>query len=124
MLEAPNAPTGEALDVESSSAPLAASEEAFGSPLVVDVVVIEMGPEGEAVADALLKKGLSVVGVEAELIGGECADWGCVPTKMMVRAANLLKEAHRVNALAGTATVKSDWPSWPNAFGRSDAQLG
>ena len=40
--------------------------------------------------------GLHVVGVDRELVGGECPYWGCVPCKMMIRAADLLAEAGRV----------------------------
>ena len=72
---------------------------------LVDVVVIGMGPGGEFVAGGLLDRGLKVVAIESELMGGECADWGCVPTKMMVRAANLLAEAGRVNGVAGSTSV-------------------
>ena len=53
--------------------------------------------------------GLSVVGIEDRLVGGECPYWGCVPTKMMIRAANLLAEARRVEGMAGTAQVRPDW---------------
>lgn len=74
-----------------------------------DAVVIGMGPGGEDVAARLAKAGLSVVGVEGRLVGGECPYYACVPTKMMIRAANTLAEARRVNALAGSATVRSDW---------------
>ncbi len=41
--------------------------------------------------------------------GGECPYWGCVPSKMMIRAANLLAEARRVPGLAGASTVEPDW---------------
>ncbi|MBT2385270.1 NAD(P)/FAD-dependent oxidoreductase [Streptomyces sp. ISL-11] len=75
----------------------------------VDVVVIGMGPGGEHVAGRLAEAGLSVVGVEAELVGGECPYWGCVPSKMMIRAANLLAEAGRVPGMAGSARVTPDW---------------
>lgn len=75
----------------------------------VDAVVIGMGPGGEDVATRLAKAGLSVVGVEARLVGGECPYYGCVPTKMMIRAANTLAEARRVNGLAGQATMRPDW---------------
>ncbi|TDQ50722.1 dihydrolipoyl dehydrogenase family protein [Actinorugispora endophytica] len=75
----------------------------------VDVVVIGMGPGGEALAGELAEAGLSVVGVEAGLVGGECPYWGCVPSKMMVRAADALAEARRVPALAGGADVRPDW---------------
>ncbi|MET7641477.1 NAD(P)/FAD-dependent oxidoreductase [Streptomyces sp. NPDC005438] len=75
----------------------------------VDVVVLGMGPGGEQVAGSLAEAGWDVVGVEAELVGGECPYWACVPSKMMIRAGNALAEAHRVGQLAGTARVYSDW---------------
>ena len=75
----------------------------------VDIVVLGMGPGGEVVANKLAEAGLDVVGVDERLVGGECAYWGCVPSKMMLRAAKLLAEAERVNGLAGEATVSSDW---------------
>ncbi len=68
-----------------------------------DVIVVGMGPGGEDVAGRLAEAGLDVVGVEAELVGGECPYWGCVPSKMMIRAADLLAEAGRVDGLAGSA---------------------
>ncbi|TDD36377.1 dihydrolipoyl dehydrogenase family protein [Saccharopolyspora elongata] len=74
-----------------------------------DVVVVGMGPGGEYVAGTLAEAGLDVVAVEAELVGGECPYWGCVPSKMMIRAGNLLAEARRVPGLAGDASVSPDW---------------
>jgi pyruvate/2-oxoglutarate dehydrogenase complex dihydrolipoamide dehydrogenase (E3) component len=76
---------------------------------VVDVVVLGMGPGGEEVAGKLAEAGLSVVGVDGGLVGGECPYWGCVPSKMMIRAANLLAEARRVPGMAGNAVVHPDW---------------
>lgn len=74
-----------------------------------DVVVVGMGPGGEDVAGRLAAAGLDVVGVDAELVGGECPYWGCVPSKMMIRAADLLAEAGRVPGMAGGVTVHPDW---------------
>ncbi|MGY0056339.1 dihydrolipoyl dehydrogenase family protein [Streptomyces sp. LZ34] len=74
-----------------------------------DVVVVGLGPGGEYVAGTLAEAGLDVVAVEAELVGGECPYWGCVPSKMMIRAGNLLAEARRVPGLAGDASVRPDW---------------
>lgn len=75
----------------------------------VDVVVVGLGVGGEEVAGKLAEAGLSVVGIENRLVGGECPYWGCVPSKMMIRAANLLAEARRVDGMAGHATVVPDW---------------
>ncbi|NKY87177.1 dihydrolipoyl dehydrogenase family protein [Nocardia veterana] len=75
----------------------------------VDAVVIGMGPGGEAVATELARAGLAVVGVEGRLLGGECPYYACVPTKMMVRAAETLAEARRVGRLAGSAQPQPDW---------------
>ena len=74
-----------------------------------DAIVIGMGPAGEAVAGGLAEAGLSVLGIDRKLVGGECPYWGCIPSKMMIRAADLLAEARRIDGMAGTATVTPDW---------------
>jgi pyruvate/2-oxoglutarate dehydrogenase complex dihydrolipoamide dehydrogenase (E3) component len=74
-----------------------------------DVVVIGLGPGGEEVAGSLAEHGLDVVGIEAELVGGECPYWGCVPSKMIIRAADLIAETRRVPGVAGQSTVRPDW---------------
>ena len=75
----------------------------------VDVVVIGLGPGGEHTAGRLAQAGLRVAGVEARLVGGECPYWGCVPSKMMIRAADLLAEGHRIPGMAGASSVQADW---------------
>ena len=75
----------------------------------VDVVVVGMGPGGEELAGTLAAAGLQVVGIDHHLVGGECPYYGCIPSKMMIRAADLLAEARRVDQMAGTATVVPDW---------------
>jgi pyruvate/2-oxoglutarate dehydrogenase complex dihydrolipoamide dehydrogenase (E3) component len=84
-------------------------EHGMDEPERTDVVVIGLGPGGEYAAGALAEAGLHVTGVEARLVGGECPYFGCVPSKMMIRAANLLAETRRVPGLAGTSTVSPDW---------------
>jgi pyruvate/2-oxoglutarate dehydrogenase complex dihydrolipoamide dehydrogenase (E3) component len=76
---------------------------------VADVIVIGLGPGGEEVAGKLAEAGLDVVGIDKGLVGGECPYWGCVPSKMMIRAANLLAEARRIDGMAGRASVEPDW---------------
>jgi pyruvate/2-oxoglutarate dehydrogenase complex dihydrolipoamide dehydrogenase (E3) component len=74
-----------------------------------DIVVIGMGPGGEDAAERLAAAGLSVAAVEERLVGGECPYWGCVPSKMMIRAADLLAEGRRIPGLAGRSQVSPSW---------------
>ena len=74
-----------------------------------DVIIIGMGPGGESVGGQLGEAGLNVIGIEANLVGGECPYYGCIPSKMMIRAANTLAEVGHVEGLAGSATATPDW---------------
>ena len=51
-------------------------------------MVLGLGPGGELRAPKLAEAGLDVVGVEQRLVGGECPFYGCIPSKMMIRAAD------------------------------------
>jgi pyruvate/2-oxoglutarate dehydrogenase complex dihydrolipoamide dehydrogenase (E3) component len=75
----------------------------------VDVVVVGLGPGGESVATQLAQAGLEVVGIDRRLVGGECPYYGCIPSKMIIRAADVLAEGRRVPDLAGESTVSPDW---------------
>jgi pyruvate/2-oxoglutarate dehydrogenase complex dihydrolipoamide dehydrogenase (E3) component len=75
----------------------------------VDVIVMGVGTCGEDLSLRLLGEGLKVVGIEPYLVGGECAYWACLPSKLMIRAGNLLAEGRRVNGKAGTAEIRPDW---------------
>jgi pyruvate/2-oxoglutarate dehydrogenase complex dihydrolipoamide dehydrogenase (E3) component len=84
--------------------------QAARADMHADVVVVGMGVGGEAVAGQLADAGLDVIGVEAELVGGECPYWACIPSKMMLRAAHLLADARRVHGMAGdVGDVAPDW---------------
>jgi pyruvate/2-oxoglutarate dehydrogenase complex dihydrolipoamide dehydrogenase (E3) component len=74
-----------------------------------DLIVIGLGVAGEQVADDAAEAGMDVLGIERRLVGGECPYWGCIPSKMMVRAGNSLAEAARVLRLAGSARVSPSW---------------
>src|SRR5580658_6922152 len=68
-----------------------------------------MGPGGEDLAERLAVAGLGVVGIDDRLVGGECPYWGCVPSKMAIRAANLLAEGRRIPGMAGASTITADY---------------
>ena len=61
-----------------------------------DVIVIGAGPAGEVCAGKLAGEGLDVALVERELVGGECSFYACMPSKALLRPAELLAEVQRV----------------------------
>lgn len=75
----------------------------------VDVIVLGLGVGGEEVANCLAENGLNVVGIESSLVGGECPYYGCIPTKMMIRADDMLAEGRRIPGFAGDSVIKPDW---------------
>ena len=66
-----------------------------------DVIVIGAGPTGENVADRAVRGGLTAVVVEGELVGGECSYWACMPSKALLRPADVVAEAGAVHGVAG-----------------------
>jgi pyruvate/2-oxoglutarate dehydrogenase complex dihydrolipoamide dehydrogenase (E3) component len=58
-----------------------------------DVVVIGAGAVGENVAGRVAPGGLTAVLVEAELVGGECSYWACMPSKALLRPGTALHGA-------------------------------
>ncbi len=84
-------------------------QDSIAGDIEVDVIVLGVGTCGEDLSLRLLGAGLKVAGIEAALVGGECAYWACLPSKMMIRAANVIQEARRVNGKAGQAEVTPSW---------------
>lgn len=61
-----------------------------------DVVVVGAGQVGETVADRVARAGLTTAVVEAELAGGDCHFWACIPSKALLRAVDLAADVRRV----------------------------
>jgi pyruvate/2-oxoglutarate dehydrogenase complex dihydrolipoamide dehydrogenase (E3) component len=71
-----------------------------------DVIVIGAGPAGEVAASQLNTQGLRTALIERELVGGECAYWACIPSKTLLRPAEVRGEAERT---AGTCAPEQSW---------------
>jgi len=58
-----------------------------------DVIVLGSGPGGYVAAIRASQLGLKTAIVERELLGGICLNWGCIPTKALLRSAEILHYA-------------------------------
>jgi dihydrolipoamide dehydrogenase len=73
-----------------------------------DAIVLGAGPAGEVCAGRLADGGLEVAIVERHLIGGECSYYACMPSKALLRPADVLAEARRLPGVAAAVTGELD----------------
>lgn len=69
-----------------------------------DMIVIGAGPGGYVAAIRGAQLGLNVAIVERENLGGICLNWGCIPTKAMLRSAEVYHLMHRAKEFGLSAT--------------------
>lgn len=84
------------------------SDGQAGNARAYDVVVIGAGSTGENVADRVVKGGLTAVVVEAELVGGDCSYWACMPSKALLRPGHVLVAASRVGGARQAVSGRVD----------------
>jgi dihydrolipoamide dehydrogenase len=88
-----------------------------------DVVVLGGGSAGEVVAARLAAASKSVAMIEEKLVGGECPYFACMPSKAMLRAAevrHLIKEAHELGAVGHPIPLDHGRNAYKTAAARRD----
>lgn len=60
-----------------------------------DIIIIGSGPGGYVAAIRAAQLGQSVTIVERAELGGVCLNWGCIPTKALLKSAHVLSDIHR-----------------------------
>jgi len=73
-----------------------------------DLIVIGAGPGGYVAAIRAAQLGLKTVIVEREHMGGICLNWGCIPTKALLRSSEVFHLMHRANEF-GLSAQKVDF---------------
>src|SRR5438093_10623034 len=67
-----------------------------------DIVVIGAGPGGYPAAIRAAQLGAKVASVEKEQLGGTCLNWGCIPTKALIAAADTFEKIKHAEAIGIT----------------------
>ncbi len=83
-----------------------------------DLIVIGGGPAGYVGAIRAAQLGKSVVCVERERVGGTCLNWGCIPTKALLKNAEVYHTMARRAAEFGISTGELS-VDWSAVIGRS-----
>ena len=77
-----------------------------------DVVIVGGGPGGYPAAIRAAQYGLRVAVIEKERLGGVCLNWGCIPTKAMLRSADVLETMQHAADFGVLAdNVRLDYPA-------------
>ena len=56
-----------------------------------DIIVVGSGPGGYVTAIRASQLGLKTAVVERDALGGICLNWGCIPTKALLKSANVFE---------------------------------
>ena len=82
--------------------------------------MIGAGPGGYVAAIRAAQLGLKIAIVEREHLGGICLNWGCIPTKALLRTSELYqRDAARVGVRARLPTMSASIsPAWSSAAAR------
>lgn len=77
-----------------------------------DLIVIGSGAGGSVAADIVASEGKRVAIIEADLMGGECPNWGCIPSKALLESAKVYASAKNAESFGIRAsTAGFNYPS-------------
>src|SRR5437762_668900 len=77
-----------------------------------DVIVIGSGPGGYVTAIRASQLGLKTACIERENLGGICLNWGCIPTKALLKSAEVIETFHRAKEFGIIAgEFRPDFPA-------------
>jgi dihydrolipoamide dehydrogenase len=77
-----------------------------------DLIVIGSGPGGYVAAIRAAQLGLKVAVIEREALGGICLNWGCIPTKALLKSADVVEYAqHAKDYGVNVSNVSHDFPA-------------
>src|SRR5258706_7460891 len=77
-----------------------------------DIIVIGSGIGGYVAAIRAVQLGYKVAIIERESLGGICLNWGCIPTKALLKSAEILEHAHRAKEFGILVdNVRVDFPA-------------
>ena len=80
-----------------------------------DVIVLGSGPGGYVTAIRASQLGLKAAVVERESLGGICLNWGCIPTKALLKSANVFEYiSHAEDYGIQTSDAKVDFGGMVN----------
>ena len=77
-----------------------------------DVIVLGTGPGGYVAAIRASQLGLKVAVIEKESLGGVCLNWGCIPTKALLKSAQVFEYINHANEYGiSVNNVNADFPA-------------
>src|SRR5258708_32247557 len=76
-----------------------------------DVVVLGSGPGGYVAAIRAAQLGFKTAIIEKESLGGICLNWGCIPTKALLKSAQVYEYIKHAKDFGFEATGTPDFPA-------------
>ncbi len=77
--------------------------------MAYDVIVLGSGPGGYPAAIRASQLGFKVAIIEKESLGGVCLNWGCIPTKALIKSANVFEYVKHSANYGINATGEADF---------------